>query len=49
MVDKIKSNNDLDRITLEQICQAAASGYYPTIIINGEYYRIAPEEFKHHA
>lgn len=44
MIDNNKSNNDLDRITLEQIRQAAAAGYQPTIIINGWYYTIAPEE-----
>lgn len=42
----IKSEHDLDTITLEQIRQAAAAGYSHMIIINGEYYRIAPEDLK---
>ena len=45
----IKANNDLDRITLEEIRQAAAAGYNPTIIINGWYYTIAPEELENNA
>lgn len=44
----IKSEHDLPTITIEQIRQAAKAGYSHMIIINGEYYRIDPEEIKAH-
>ena len=44
----IKSEHDLDTITLEEIRQAAKAGYSHMIIINGEYYRIAPEDITPH-
>jgi hypothetical protein len=44
----IKSEHDLPTITIEQIRQAATAGYSHMVIINGEYYRIAPEDTTPH-